>query len=47
MIGLMVSFAFYNAAGLGDVASSLADIAYGVIMELVAQKYEELPVCYW
>jgi uncharacterized membrane protein (UPF0136 family) len=41
LIGLMVSFAFYSAAGFGDVVSFLAGIAYGVIIELVARKYEE------
>lgn len=41
LIGLIISFAFYSAAGFGGVVSFLAGITYGVIIELVARKYEE------
>ena len=39
-MGLMVSVAFYNTVGFGDVGNFLADIAYRIIIELVARKYE-------
>ena len=39
LIGLVISFAFYSAAGFGDVVSFLAGIAYGIILEMVAHKY--------
>ena len=39
LIGLIVSFAFYSAAGFGDAVSFLAGIIYGVIIELAARKY--------
>ena len=41
LMGLVVSFAFYSAAGFGDVVSFLAGIVYGVIIELVARRYEK------
>lgn len=37
--GLIISFAFYSAAGVGDVVSFLAGIVYGVIIELVSHRY--------
>ncbi len=39
LLGLIVSFAFYSAAGFGDAVSFLAGIVYGVIIELVCRKY--------
>jgi hypothetical protein len=40
LIGLVVSFAFYSAAGFGDVVSFLAGIVYGSIIELVSRRYQ-------
>jgi hypothetical protein len=37
--GLIVSFAFYSAAGYADVVSFLAGILYGVIIESIARRY--------
>jgi len=37
---LVVSFAFYSAAGFGDVVSFLAGIVYGSIIELVSRRYQ-------
>ena len=39
LMGLIVSFAFWSAAGFGDIVSFLAGIIYGVIIEIVARKY--------
>ena len=39
LLGMIVSFAFYSASGFGDVISFLAGIIYGIIIEVVAQKY--------
>ena len=39
LIGLVVSFAFFSAAGYGDWVSFLAGIVYGVIIELFAHRF--------
>lgn len=39
MAGLLVSFAFYSAAGFGDAVSFLAGIVYGIIIELAARGH--------
>lgn len=41
LIGLVISFAFYSAAGFGDVVSFLAGIVYGSIIELVSRRYQK------
>ncbi len=39
LVGLLVSFAFFSAAGFSDWVSFLAGIVYGVIIELFTRKY--------
>lgn len=41
LLGTLVSFAFYSATGFQDSVGFLAGIAYGVIIEYVAEKYAE------
>jgi len=43
-IGLLVSFAFYSSIGFGDPVGFIAGIVYGVIIEYVAFRYEEIKV---
>jgi len=40
LLGLVVSFAFYSATGFTDIISFLAGIAYGVIIEYAAYRFE-------
>jgi len=39
LAGLVVSFAFYSAAGYADAVSFLAGVPYGVIIEAVARRF--------
>lgn len=39
-LGLIVSLAFYLSTGMTDLVSFLAGIVYGVIIAVVARKYE-------
>ena len=43
-IGLLVSFAFYSSIGFGAPVGFIAGIVYGVIIEYVAFRYEEIKV---
>ena len=40
--GLVVSLAFYLSPGFTDVVSFLAGIVYGIIIEYIAFKYDDL-----
>ena len=42
LFGLIVSFAFYSSTGFNDVVSFLAGIVYGIIIEYIAFKYDDL-----
>lgn len=42
LFGLIVSFAFYSSTGFTDVVSFLAGIVYGIIIEYIAFKYDDL-----
>ncbi|MDW7658552.1 MAG: hypothetical protein SCM11_15395 [Bacillota bacterium] len=39
VLGFLVSFAFYSAAGYQDLIGLLAGVLYGVIIEYVAGRY--------
>ena len=39
VLGFLVSFAFYSAAGFQDLVGLLAGVVYGVIIEIVAGRY--------
>lgn len=39
LAGLIVSFAFFSAAGYADAVSFLAGIPYGVIIEAAARRF--------
>lgn len=39
VLGLVVSFAFYSSVGFTDVISFLMGIAYGIIIEYVAYRF--------
>jgi hypothetical protein len=39
VLGFLVSFAFYSAAGFQDLIGLLAGVLYGIIIEFVAGRY--------
>lgn len=41
LLGTVVSFAFFASAGFGDVVSFFAGTIYGVIIELIAFRYNK------
>lgn len=42
LLGLLVSFAFYSATGFDDGVGFMAGVVYGIIIEYVAWRYEQV-----